>query len=472
MKTLKISIIAGIFSTALSQGTTLNKQPKAPHFYLQALPKGSPSHKSYCFFPSFPQTGLVTYKDGEPLSLTLLKLKNLKEKLTWKTLSLGNLPQTTKATGLTLGRVPFLGETPNYGIAWASPGVAPSFIDHSPFFQASTIEKAPALGIPILSTDLDRDGLPELWAMNPDTENQDAAPAFLYTAPHSEEPNSSPIPELNIGGGFAGVLVFDFDGDFLEDFLLFGPGKKVALVFNKGNMSWSLAQDASLPQGIMGTPLKAQQLFLSPIFSEKQWLLAQSNQKHALLLERNQGNVFKPLVRDLGELNQGIRDARFLDMNMDGTPELWVLTEKGLYQVSLFSEAVDLVRKITGGGQRILIGDINGDLAPDFCILRENKPALLLLNKPTPAAIDRSVIVSLEGIEEFPHAIGAYVELLLGDKVLQRHRWPPQRTDDALALYFSLPTTLSETPSFRVTWPDGNVSESEVKPGTHLRLKH
>ncbi len=364
-----------------------------------------------------------------------------------------------------------MGETPNFGLAWAHPGEVPHYIDSTPFVQTAIIEKAPALGIPILSTDLDRDGLPELWAMNPSNENEDEAPAFFYSAPLAEDPTSSPLPDLSLGGGYAGVLVFDFDGDFLEDFLLFGPGKKVALAFNKGNLSWGLAQDSTLPQGTMGAPLRARKLFLSPIFSGKQWLLAQTDDNQILLLKSEEGKKFKPLTRDIQKLGLGLHDARFLDQDLDGIPELWVLTSKGLHRVSLSSGAVDLIKE-TQEGRRILVGDLNGDLAPDLCILRKKKRPLLLLNRPKPGASDRSIAVTLEGIEEFPHAIGAYVELVVGEKVIQRRRWPPQRTDDALALYFSLPTPILETPSFRVTWPDGNVSESEAKPGTHSRLKH
>ncbi len=472
---LKTSALLCILAISnLQEPTKLpqKKQGQPAFFSLQTLPKDCPAGRAYCFFPSFPETGLVTStKESGSTTLTLLQLRLLKGKYTWKNIPLGQLPPSTSTQNLLLGRVPFLGETPNFGLTWSHPGEAPHFIDHAPFLQTFPIDKAPPLGIPILSTDLDRDGLPELWAMNPDGENETAAPAFLFSSPLSDEPSNAPIPDLNIGGGFAGVLAYDFDHDFLEDFLLFGPGKKVALVLNKGSLSWGLAPDSALPQGVMGAPLRASKLFLSPTFEDKQWLLAQTDDNQILLLKKEGGKNFKALTRDLQKLGKNLRDARFLDQDLDGHPELWVLTAQGLHRVSLASSSITLIHEIQEG-QRILVGDLDGDLAPDLCILREKKRPLLLRNRPNPGALDRSMAVSLEGIEEFPHAMGAYVELLLGERVLQRHRWPPQRTDDALSLYFSLPNPILETPSFRVTWPDGNVSETEVKPGTRSRLKH
>jgi hypothetical protein len=475
MTSWKISALISILSISafLEPGEPPpSKSPQSAVFFLQATPKECPPGGGYSFFPSFPETGLVTFSNkADRPTLTLIRLKKKQGKFSWKQLLLGNLPPLTETKGLLLGRTPFLGESPNYGLVFAQPSDSPKFIDKAPFLQTSAIEKAPALGIPILSTDLDRDGFPELWAMNPDRENEEASPAFLFSAPLAEDASSSPIPDLPLGGGFAGVLVFDFDQDYLEDFLLFGSGKKISMVLNKGNLSWSLAQESALPQGKMGDPLQAKKLFLSPSFLGKQWLLALTQENKPLLLERREGKVFKPSARDLGAIGDDIRDARFLDQNLDGNPELWVLTNTGIFRVELAAPGVDLLLRIQGG-QRVLIGDLNGDLAPDFCILRKKKSPLILLNKPHPAALSRSLSVSLVGIEEFPHAIGAYVELLIGEKVVQRHRWPPQRTDDALALFFSLPDPLTETASFRVTWPDGNISESEVKPGTHSRLKH
>ena len=475
MNQQKTRVIASLLLWTLVQGPSLpspraKEDPK--HFELQILPAPCPPGLSYCFFPSSNESGLVTLgnNSGSP-AFTLLRLLWVGGKAEWKQSLLGPLPQTFTDKKVRLGRIPFLGETPSFGLAWATPKGTPRFFNRAPFLQTSVIEKAPPLGVPILSTDLDRDGLPELWALNPDQENEDAPPAILYSAPLTEEPSRSPIPNLGIGGGFAGVLAFDFDQDYLEDFLLFGPGKPATLVLNHGNMNWTVPESDNQPQGKIGSRLQAKQLFLSPSMREKQWLLAISQEDQALLLMRDGVAPFKPLLRDLGALAQGIRDARFLDQDLDGEIELWMLTDKGLVRASLQSQEIHLVQRIKGG-RRLLIGDMDGDLAPDFCVLRDQKKAILLRSKTRSERLKRSMTISLEGIEEFPHAMGAYVELLVGEKVIQRHRWPPLRNDDALTLFFSLPSPLLETPSFRVTWPDGNVSESEAKPGTHSRLKH
>ena len=389
---------------------------------------------------------------------------------TWRKLEIGDLERNSWRMGL----LPLVGKDSVWTLGAAAPGLPlQGFRIGSTGSWRAVLENPPGTAFPFLS-DLDGNGLPELWWLDRNGTREEGPVAVWRPAPGAPPDTPLDFRGLDLGGGFAQVLFGDFNGDLIEDLLLAGPGRKTTLVANQGGLEFDTAEDGRQPRGREGARLEASWIRLGPRVAGRQWALARTREAPLLLARELPGGRFHPAPRQPESLrDRGVLDARFLDCGLDGRIELCVLAADGLRLWTLPERGSPVLLGFLPleNGSLLRLGDLDGDHRPDLVVLRGPRPPLFLRMSPVRGDLEHGLSISLEGKEEWPHALGAVLELVDAEgRGLEALRWPPQAPGDQACLFLGW-SPLRSGLGLVVTWPDRNATEYPLRPGGHLHLK-
>lgn len=360
------------------------------------------------------------------------------------------------------------------------------------------------------ASDLDRDGVPELWFL-PNLSHDPLAGgsrlAELSTAP-GRQPKLSQgvnVDWLKQLTDLHAVTFWDLDEDQFEDV--------IAMRGQQDSTSFKNASDLDLDKlpvesGLLdrsNEPVRQEKLCLGPQRRQLQWALAYGAEEASpLLLHRKDEEwtfrEFEGFTKILAQFH--VLDARIFDLDGDAVEELLLLVQrypdpgatdksppawpsaariptqstrprrrfarlKGvvpelrLYKLGKGSATAPILIDqglAIAGATGLRLGDLDGDTAPDLVVTRGLQRPRLFRNVTFMTHGRRFYRLALRGPEDYRQAIGSYVELYDPDSEerLARYRWPPLQTEDQplLWLTFALDHP-SELAGVLITWADG-----------------
>ena len=449
-----------------------------------------------CFLPMAAQSGLLMLGSlGESESSSGKELRLILHQLdlaqNWQHRELGSAGDLSlaKTQSASLSVVPDPSKNGLWSLALSGlegkprawlPAPTARFI---PYYHAMEGARGPFV------SDLDRDGSLEYWFMSPKAALPNIVQVSLDSRQRAKLIEESWHSELSAA---LRILAFDLDEDNFEEILVLRQDAELRFLHNEGGLELEAFADELQPRNAAGNVLQSTNFVLGPQREELQWAFAfGGNEKEPALLYRKEKELeFKALL-NLPEALLNLRplDARIQDMDADGAEELIVLATKAskknkkasktpylfIFELSKSPSRAALLRgeplRIKDG-RAILLGDLDGDGAPDLVIDRGLVSPLCFKNTAYLGGGARSFSVTLKGNENWPHAIGSYVSLYSGDKRLLRMRWPPLAQRDQTMLWLSWGREgLDEEPHIQVTWPDGNAQEIEGKAGAYLKIE-
>jgi hypothetical protein len=304
----------------------------------------------------------------------------------------------------------------------------------------------PATGVPVAKAlgvtfaDLDRDGFLDILVANDTVRN------FLYrnrgdgTFEEVAETAGFAFDRNGAATGAMGIDAADFRDDGRTGIAIGNFANEPASLYVTGGPGPIRTNDDAIAEGLSVAtrkPLKFGTLFVdADLDGHEDLVLANGH------LEQEIGRVYR---------SQKYRQPGQLFRNVAG------LRADGAAFVELPEERIaDLAKPIVG--RAAAYGDLDGDLDLDLVLTQVGGPPLVLRNDRRNA--NRSLRLELVGAPPNTSAIGAEVELRLGERILRR-RVVPARSYLAsveLPLTFGLGDAAAAD-ALTVRWPDGTVQE-------------
>lgn len=497
-----------------STGTAKPEKMAPLGFESISLPKLSdPLLSEPCFVPRNPQSGLAwftshaTRRSGSVGTFQVLRYHQ--GALGLETGTEFALPQGYEKIIAQrrprTSQVPWIGERKDWTLSIGLLPLAPLFV---PPHRLSLLQRFPitlqASDCPF-SSDLDRDGEPELWFL----------PLEIPTAVGSIQP----LPEILLAMGTQktdvekldedwrkelthsrSVKFWDLDEDQYEEVIVMRD-KEPALTFhNSSNLQLDrLSKDSGLLDK-SNAPVRQSELCLGPKRRDLQWALAYgSEEREPLLLLRkaleSNFHEFGTFTHTLADLH--VLDARIFDFDGDAREELVLLARRfrkpapaksptdpesdprnpallegvtpELMMFKLGRKDSDPPRLMDKGlrlpgATGLCIGDLDGDAAPDLVVLRGLDHPRVFRNTAFRPATARFYRLALRGPEDWRQMIGTYIDVYDPDseEVLARFRWPPLRSEDQPLLWLTYELERNAPlAGLLVNWADGQALDLE-----------